>query len=86
LFTINASKVSLKCCHVHVSTSKVGSEMVGSLICVPLVCNRGDWLLCLEALLREELCLDTLLREELCVDRGGLTVGCSNSLNFASTW
>ena len=75
LWTINASNVSLKCNQLRVSPSKVGSAMVGSLMCVLLECERGDRL----------LCPDRLVWGKLWLDEYGLTTGCRSSLNFVLT-
>jgi hypothetical protein len=47
--------------------------MTGNLMWVVLTCDRGDWL----------LCPDRLLRGELRLDNGCSTTGCRSSLNFA---
>ena len=66
LLTTNVSNVSLYCNQLHVSPSNVGNAMVGSLMCVLLVCDLGELLLCYNRprLVNRFTCL--YLRESKC--------------------
>ena len=49
----------LKCSQLHVSPSKVGNAIAGSLMCKLLACEHRVLLLCPDKLLRGELCLES---------------------------